>query len=111
MPVALYMAAIFTLSSLSTTPNLPHGTDKEVHAVLYFGLGALLVRALAGGWRAHVSLWTALAAIVIAALYGITDEVHQHFVPSRQMDTMDAVADTLGAAAAALVLLVRGRGV
>jgi VanZ family protein len=68
---------------------------------LYAGLGALLVRALAGGWRWRVSLGIATAAVVIATGYGITDEMHQWFVPTRQMDLADVVADALGALVAA----------
>jgi VanZ family protein len=32
-----------------------------------------------------------------ASLYGISDEIHQHFVPYREADFFDAVADILGA--------------
>jgi VanZ family protein len=29
-------------------------------------------------------------------VYGISDEIHQHFVPGRMMDWTDAVADSCG---------------
>jgi VanZ family protein len=35
---------------------------------------------------------------MIGALYGISDEIHQYFVPGRVMDWTDAVADTCGIA-------------
>ena len=31
-----------------------------------------------------------------ATLYGISDEIHQYFVPFRQADTLDAVANASG---------------
>jgi VanZ family protein len=47
-----------------------------------------------------------LAAAVIASAFGATDEVHQSFVPGRNADVADWVADTLGAAVGALVATV-----
>ena len=39
-------------------------------------------------------------ALLLAIAYGITDEVHQHFVPGRHMDPLDLLTDAVGAAAA-----------
>jgi hypothetical protein len=97
-PVALYMMFIFWLSSISTPPDLPSGvSDKGAHLLLYAGLGILLVRAHAGGWRRPVTLGIAVTAIVVATLYGISDEIHQHFVPLRQVEVRDILADAIGA--------------
>jgi VanZ family protein len=102
---------VFVLSSIPDTPAMPGNSDKGVHGLLYFPLGALLVRALAGGWGARVSATVALVATLLAGAYGVSDEIHQHFVPPRQADPYDAVADTTGAAVAAFGLcLVRRRG-
>ena len=104
-----YMALIFALSSLSEPPTAPAGiSDKGLHSMLYAGLSALLVRALARGWRRPVSLGVVMLTIAISALYGASDEVHQHFVPPRQMETLDVVADTIGAALAAFGLYAAG---
>jgi VanZ family protein len=46
----------------------------------------------------------AVGATAIAALYGVTDEFHQYFVPPRQVEALDVVADTIGAAIAAFGL-------
>jgi VanZ family protein len=101
------MALIFLLSSISHPPTLPEGADKNLHALLYAGLGVLLVRALAGGVHRRVLARSALIAVAIAAAYGVTDEFHQWFVPPRSVEGLDVVADTLGAALAASVLWVR----
>lgn len=102
-PVVAYMALIFGLSSIAQPPDLPAElSDKTGHLALYFGLSALLVRALAGGWRKRVTPIVACLAVVMATLWGVTDEVHQHFVPPRQMDAWDIAADTVGATLAAL---------
>jgi len=109
-PVALYMMFIFWLSSISRPPDLPSGiSDKAAHVLLYSGLGALLVRARAGGWRRQVTIGIAAVAIVVATLYGISDEIHQSFVPPRQVEARDILADAIGASLAAGALYAWSR--
>jgi VanZ family protein len=98
------MALIFALSSISRTPSFVNGVDKDAHALLYAGLGALIVRAIAGGWGRRPTLAAAVAAVAIATAYGVSDEFHQSFVPMRQVEAMDVVADATGAALAAFGL-------
>jgi VanZ family protein len=43
-------------------------------------------------------------AVAIVSLYGVSDEVHQAFVPGRNADVFDWVADTTGALVAAGVI-------
>jgi len=38
-----------------------------------------------------------LLSVVSASLYGISDEIHQSFVPFRQAEVADVIADTIGA--------------
>jgi VanZ family protein len=99
------MALIFGLSSISRPPDLPGAIgDKLGHALLYFGLAALMVRAMAGGWRRPFGAGTAVAAFSYATIYGVTDEIHQIFVPPRTADIADLMADAAGAAAAVALL-------
>jgi VanZ family protein len=103
------MAAIFAGSSLPHVPRPPAGfTDKDVHLVIYAGLAAVLVRALAGGsWRG-LTLRRALGAAIIATMYGVLDEFHQRLVPGRSFEIMDMAADAAGAALAAGALWTWG---
>jgi VanZ family protein len=104
-PVVCYMGLVFYASSLSHLPDLATRLwDKLEHALAYSGLAVLLLRALAGGWRRPLTARTAVLAVAIAAAYGLSDEIHQHFVPPRSMDPYDLLADTTGAAAAASAL-------
>jgi VanZ family protein len=108
-PVVLYLAFIFALSSISRPPELPIVVwDKGLHGLLYLGLGALLVRALSRGFRSRITLRMVLVATIGAALYGISDEFHQSFVPPRQVEALDVVADTIGGATAAFTLYAWG---
>ena len=109
--VALYLGTIFLLSSLpNPLPGLTSRmSDKALHAVEYGGLGLLLGLALwASGLRAGRA---AALALLLASLYGASDEIHQAFVPHRDSDVRDWLADTAGAAlgAAAAAGLTRRR--
>jgi len=102
------MGLIFALSSVEEPPTLPgRMADKGAHGALYFGLGTLLVRALAGGWSGIVTMTTAATAVGAATLYGISDEIHQWFVPGRQADLLDVIADAVGALLAAGLFVAR----
>jgi len=108
-PVGLYMLLIFSGSAQSDLPDLPgHFSDKQMHAVEYAGLSVVACRAAAGGALGAVSAGAALAGWGIATLYGVFDEVHQAFVPGRTSDILDIVADTTGAAIAAVGLWAWG---
>ncbi|HEX7087440.1 MAG TPA: VanZ family protein [Vicinamibacterales bacterium] len=103
-PPVLYAAAIFMFSAISDPPGLPGDvSDKWQHALAYAGLTLLLIRAFAGGnWRG-VTVRACVLSLVVAVLYGVTDELHQLFVPGRHADVMDLAADALGATAAAVL--------
>jgi VanZ family protein len=107
-PVVVYLAFIFALSSITHPPELPSGFDKDLHAILYTGLGLLLARALSGGLAHRVTLGVMVATTVLAMLYGISDEIHQIFVPPRQVEVLDVVADTIGGALGAGALYAWG---
>ncbi len=109
-PVALYALAIFIESSISQVPALPSGfTDKDGHGLLYAGLAVLVLRAASGATWDGVSLRAAAAAVAFAAVYGITDEFHQWFVPGRTADVNDWVADCTGAATGVAVVWLIAR--
>lgn len=90
-PAIAYAGLIFALSSFSSfpVPKEIWSFDKVIHGLEYAGFGYLVARAFGGrvGWAA-----------IAAALYGVTDELHQSFVPGRSADVFDAVADAIGAA-------------
>jgi VanZ family protein len=96
-PVGVYCALIFALSSVSNVPSLPmHVGDKAAHALLYTGFGVLVTRALAGGSGRPVTARAVLAAVALSAIYGLSDEIHQLFVPRRMFDLRDLAADVAG---------------
>ena len=102
MVVAAYMAALFTASS-GPGVELPPGRnlDKLLHFGAYSVLALLSAWALTRGRLRAATSPVLLAACLITILYGGTDEFHQSFVPGRDADVFDLVADALGAFAAA----------
>jgi VanZ family protein len=103
-PVAVQAALIFRASSIPDLHGLPGGIpDWFGHGLGYAILGGLLLRALAGGRRAGVTLKAAALAVLLAALYGVSDEWHQSFVPGRSPDAADLGADAIGATLAVAV--------
>lgn len=96
------MAVIFGLSAMSAPPEpLLPVSDKVVHGVTYALLGTLMLRGLANARWSQVTGATAVGAVVLSALYGCSDELHQRFVTSRTPELADVLADALGAGCAA----------
>jgi VanZ family protein len=93
--VIAYMGAIFYLSHQPSVPmpmRFPH-QDKVFHFTAYFLMAGMLTHAfLNGGIKRRFWL-----AFLVAALYGITDEIHQSFVPGRDASFWDWLADACGA--------------
>ncbi len=107
-PVALYAGTIFYLSSQSHPEEqlpsflLKDVSDKVLHAVEYGILAMLCYRAFRWAAGPAVARQAVVLAIVTASVYGITDEVHQLFVPFRESSWQDWLADTIGATIGAM---------
>jgi len=101
-----WMGTLFYLSHQPTldTPLLFPGQDKLFHAVAYGILGFLLLGSRIPSAQGFTNTQVR-SSIIIASLYGISDEFHQYFVPGRSSDVWDWVADTLGAVIAVSLLV------
>jgi len=99
LPALLWAGTIFFLSSRSRLPEPPGllGWDKLQHCLGY-GVGGFLIARAVG-----VRGCGTLLAVVLGSLYGASDELHQWFVPGRNSDVLDWVADTLGVAIGAFI--------
>jgi VanZ family protein len=98
------MAVIFALSAQSSLPDLTPGLPglEEIggHLAAYGLLAGLLWWALRGtGMR-----YPATAALLLAVLYGASDEFHQSFVPGRTMTISDLLVDLIGASLVLAIL-------
>jgi VanZ family protein len=113
LPPLLWAAALFAASSIPSDelpPLVGRVWDKLLHAAA-FGIFALLIeRSLRHQDRSlFLRSRSVAAAILLATLYGVTDELHQMLVPGRFSSVLDVVADAAGAALALLPVLIRRR--
>ena len=79
------------------------------HFCEYFILGMLLFRAVRAPGESWQWRW-AFLAVLLAAFYASSDEIHQIFVPSRGASAWDALLDTFGASTAQLLLWIVNQG-
>ncbi len=100
VPALLVMAAIFFLSAIPggrvQLPLFP-GADKIAHAVVYGLLALTVLFAFSLEWRRRWPLRSLVLTVFFSLLYGISDELHQAFVPGRSPDFFDLAADGCGA--------------
>jgi len=72
--------------------------DKAVHAAEYAVFGLLLTRALSPAVPGLSRKQLFFAVLFLGALWGASDEIHQYFVPTREMDVFDWLMDCAGTA-------------
>jgi VanZ family protein len=107
LPVIALCLAIFWQSSypgLIKQPLFSHA-DKLLHFIAYAFLAVLCARNLA----AEKPFWTPfrikIVTIFCVSLYGLSDEIHQAFVPARSASMGDFVADCTGSVAGSFFYL------
>ena len=99
LPPLTLLVLIYLLSSGPVPSSIPtfKFMDKLAHACVFSALAFLLMRAFISGGPDMTTSRAALVCFVLVCLYGVADELHQYFVPSRHCDVFDAMADAFGA--------------
>ena len=99
LPLIAYCGFIYLQSSYPSPEELPsfEFSDKLMHFGAYAVMGVLFYRAyqtlpLKTNFQSIV-----LLSMISASLYGVSDEIHQAFVPERDGSFGDVIADVLGA--------------
>jgi VanZ family protein len=103
--VAVWATCIFVVSAVPGS-SIPGHYGNLAHFAEYAILAILLLRALEIR-RRSLPAW--ISSVLLASAYGVSDELHQLFVPLRVSDPVDWMRDTVGAAAgvACYLLVVR----
>lgn len=96
-------AFIFFLSAQQKPKNFPgfldgFELDKVVHFCIYMLLGYLTLRALIFTFSWNSRKLLILLTLLFGTFYGLSDEFHQYFVPTRSVSAADWFADVLGTA-------------
>ncbi|MBW3659159.1 MAG: VanZ family protein [Actinobacteria bacterium] len=101
LPAVTVYAVILGLSSVpgSSLEDTPAWLSVVGHAAGYAALGAAIHHA----WQGRGG---ALAAVALAVVLGVVNELQQGLVPGRSPDVADVAVDALGALAGVLVRLV-----
>lgn len=105
-PAILYLMLIFIVSGIPGADLRPFTEDRIAHFVEYFILGGLLLTAAASFGPVDRSLKLVSASWLFGALYALSDEVHQMFVPGRQPSWNDVLFDVLGLTASMIGIVV-----
>ncbi|OQX59333.1 hypothetical protein B5M50_03125 [candidate division KSB1 bacterium 4484_219] len=98
-PAIVFAILIFVGSSFESlsVPEIGiNWEDKIAHLIEYGIFGFLITRALYFYPKLQNSTKVFRLAITLALVYGITDELHQIFVPGRDASIMDWIADGVG---------------
>lgn len=105
LPLIIHWLTIFILTSLPSDklPSVEIG-DKVNHFLAFFVLGFFLNLTLRYQTK-YPSLKKniLLITVVVAAGYGLLDELHQLLVPGRSAEVFDWVADFIGASTGSLL--------
>ena len=96
----------FNFGSSFDISGLNYLLRKSTHFFAYFVLGILVLHALS---KSKVDgLFALVLAFSICALYAVSDEVHQLFVPGRGGQLTDVMIDSAGAAVGIILYFVMG---
>ena len=103
----LYMVLIWILSSnpADAIIETPFSFDDLMKESLHLIEFAILYWLIAFAFMAH-NKWSeraSLFAAIVAILYGLTDEIHQSFVPARSATLIDFIKDTIGVVVSYLI--------
>jgi VanZ family protein len=110
-PVIFCCTSIFILSSIpgDKIPEVDFALspDKIAHFLLYFILCLLFFYSLKNQNKSvKLRNYSKGFAFFFTVLYGLTDEIHQYFVPLRYPAADDLAADFLGALGAYIAVTV-----
>ena len=109
LPLILYCSLIYFLSGRPAADSLQLFThaDKVAHFGVYTILGILWARAYGVTPLGRTPVHLAMAAILSVALYALSDEWHQSFVPARTAELADWIADAAGGTCGVFIYLGR----
>ncbi len=98
LPV-LTALGIFLMSSLNFNNSIDLQIsffDKIAHIIIYFLLTGTILLAFIPNLHNKTTFFIISITFIIASIYALSDEIHQYFVPYRNFDLNDWLADIIG---------------
>ncbi|MDP2947819.1 MAG: VanZ family protein [Nanoarchaeota archaeon] len=107
--IALLIALLIFYVSTRTAEEITEGIEIKIylwetvvyHFVIFFLLCFFLCFSLVRGKPKRK--YFILVVVIITIIYGITDEIHQLFVPGRVSDMTDVLTDAAGVVLAGII--------
>ncbi len=96
LPPIIYGTFIFLLSNRSFEVSSVSFSGNYFHPLEYMTLGFLACMAWHPLLKRSPILTLFFSVMLSGILFAISDEVHQHFIPGREMDLVDLCLDALG---------------
>jgi VanZ family protein len=106
LPAILYMTFTWLISAQSAESLPANVSDRVAHFGEYALLALLLVFAFTGFDAARVTPAVLLSAAVLSIVWGVIDEYHQSFVPTRDASLRDVISDAAGTAGGVALVAV-----
>ena len=102
IPAVFIACCSFYLSSLEQIDHMPEfwNADKVVHFFCFSGFCFWV--SFACNIKSYKMTWL---PTLIVSLWGVSDEIHQSFVPGRSVSVFDWMADTAGAFVGAVIFV------
>ena len=100
LPAIIFAVVIFIVSN-GPMPDLPklgiQWEDKILHFIAYAFLGFSTILFIKANFQKLNKKQIIIWSIIITSIYGLSDEIHQYYVPGRYSEFLDWFADFLGA--------------
>ena len=99
LPFILLTAGIFIVSHQSKVDYPELGfewQDKIYHALAYIVYGASIITMFTGIKDSMKKRTVIIFTLLIGILFGLSDELHQSYVPGRDASVEDWIADAIG---------------
>ncbi len=100
-------STIFYVSSLTFKPETGGAIGVRAifyHFLIFFLLSFFLSISLIKG--ANKNIFFIILSMPLAIIYGISDEIHQYFVPGRFASIKDIILDTFGILSASFLYII-----
>lgn len=98
-PALLIALGIFIISDMPH-PEFPDfgivWEDKIMHISAYLVFGISIVLFLLANLKNPILKNVVILTLIIGAVYGFSDEIHQYYVPGRDAEILDWFADLTG---------------
>ncbi|MGN0666425.1 MAG: VanZ family protein [Huintestinicola sp.] len=79
---------------------------KSAHFIEYMALGAALAFGFRFSYAGASKIKYIMLSTLVSAVYAVSDEIHQYFVPGRACMLTDVGIDTIGSLSGALLMIL-----